>query len=83
MNDQINTISINKTPSFTEIWYEGQVESGLDIHQFWLIHPQGIDPNGNAYSCEVRWFYQRIPMEVRAMTSQIIDAFKQTLKPTE
>lgn len=83
MNEQINTISINKTPSFTEIWYEGSVTMGEESRPFWLIYPQGIDPNGNEYECDVRWFFQRVPREVRAMVPQIIDAFNQTLKPTK
>ena len=78
--EQINTISINKFPSFYEVWYEGQIESGSEIHKFWLIHPEGVDPNGHEYELDVRWFFQRVPREVRAMVPQIIDAFKQTLK---
>ena len=80
MKEQINTISINKFPSFYEVWYEGQIESGSDIHKFWLIHPNGMDPNGHEYELDVRWFFQRVPREVRAIVPQIIDAFKQTLK---
>ena len=83
MNKQINTISINKKESFNERWFEGAVESGSEVHKFWLIYPEGVDPNGNEYNCDVRWFFQRVPREVRAMVPQIIDAFKQTLKPIE
>ena len=78
--EQINTISINKVPSFNEIWYEGFIESGSEIHKFWLIHPEDVDPNGYEYELDVRWFFQRVPREVRAMVPQIIDAFKQNMK---
>jgi hypothetical protein len=72
-------ISINKEPSFTEIWYEGAVDYNGEKHQFWLIHPQGVDPHGNEYELDVRWFFQRVPREIRAMHPYIIDAFKQKL----
>jgi len=70
------TISINKKPSFTEIWYEGEVIFEDIIHKFWLVHPQGVDPHGNEYEVDIRWFFQRVPREVRAMVPQIIEAFK-------
>jgi hypothetical protein len=69
-------ISINKECSFTEVWYEGYVEYNNEIYQFWLLHPQGVDARGNEYEVEVRWFFQRVPREVRAMQPYIIDAFK-------
>jgi hypothetical protein len=72
-------VSINKQPSFTEIWYEGSVELNGEEHKFWLIHPQGVDPNGLEYEVDVRWFFQRVPREVRAMYPYIIESFKQTL----
>ena len=75
----VKQIVINKDFSFTEIWYEGYIEYNDDKHQFWLIHPQGVDPHGNNYEVDVRWFFQRVPREVRGMVPQIIDAFKQTL----
>jgi hypothetical protein len=75
-NEQIQ-ISINKTPSFTEIWYEGAVDYNGESYQFWLIHPQGVDPHGNEYEIDVRWFFARVPREVRGMLPYIIDAFKQ------
>lgn len=75
-NEQVE-ISINRTPSFTEIWYEGHVELDGEKHQFWLIHPQGTDPHGNEYEVDVRWFFQRVPRQVRGMLPYIIDAFKQ------
>lgn len=70
-------VSINREPSFTEIWHEGFIEYNGEEHKFWLIHPQGVDPNGNEYEVDVRWFFQRVPREVRAMVPYIIDAFKQ------
>jgi hypothetical protein len=75
----MNQIVINKEPSFTEIWHEGYVEHNGEQHKFWLIHPQGVDPNGYEYEIDVRWFFQRVPREVRALHPQIIEAFKQTL----
>jgi len=77
MEDKQLAVVINKEPSFNEIWYGGFIEYNDDKHQFWLIHPQGIDPNGNSYEIDVRWFFQRVPREVRAMVPYIIDAFKQ------
>ena len=73
-------VSINKEPSFTEIWYEGHVEYNGEEHKFWLIHPQGVDPNGKEYNVEVKWFFQHVPREVRSMHPYIIDAFLQTLE---
>lgn len=70
-------VSINKEPSFTEIWYEGFVELNDEKHQFWLIHPLQTDVNGAHYEVDVRWFFARVPREVRAMVPYIIDAFKQ------
>lgn len=70
-------ISINREPSFTETWYEGFVQLDEEKHQFWLIHPNGVDPNGNEYEVDVRWFFARVPRQVRGMLPYIIDAFKQ------
>ena len=53
MSEQINTISINKTPSFTEIWYEGSVTVGEEYHQFWLVCPQVEDPNQREYGMAI------------------------------
>lgn len=80
MTEVINTISINKEPSFTEVWHEGHIEYNGEIHQFWLIYPEGRDPHGNEYEVEVRWFFQRVPREVRMMYPYIIEAFKQKQK---
>ena len=74
----MSEIVINKQPSFTEIWHEGYVNVGDRSYQFWLIHPKGVDHRGNEYECEVRWFFARVPKEVRAMYPAIIEAFKQT-----
>lgn len=80
MTEAINTIVINKEPSFTEIWHEGYIEYNGEKYQFWLIHPQGVDPHGNEYELDVRWFFQRVPREVRMMHPYIIEAFKQKQK---
>jgi len=77
MEDKQIAVVINKEPSFTEIWYEGYVEHNSEKHQFWLIHPKGVDPHGNEYEVDVRWFFARVPREVRATLPYIIDAFKQ------
>lgn len=71
-----NRIEINKEPSFYEIWHEGKVLHEGKEHLFWLIHPKGVDINGNEYELDVRWFFQRVPREVRALIPQIIEAFK-------
>ena len=73
----MNQIAINTEPSFTEIWREGSVTHEGTEHKFWLIHPQGVDPHGHEYEIDIRWFFQRVPREVRAMLPYIIDAFKQ------
>ena len=72
-------ITINKTPSFNEVWYEGNIVHMGKQHYFWLIHPQGLDNKGESYELEVRWFFSNVPREVRALYPQIIEAFKQTL----
>jgi len=77
-NEEVNQIVINKEPSFTEVWHEGYIESKGERHYFWLINPQGVDPRGNEYAPEVRWFFARVPREVRSMYNSIIEAFKQT-----
>jgi len=74
-NEQVQ-ISINKEPSFTEIWYEGSIDYNGEAYQFWLIHPQGVDPHGNEYEVDIRWFFARVPREIRGMQPYIIDAFK-------
>lgn len=71
-----NRIEINKEPSFYEIWHEGFVMHEGVEHRFWLIHPKGVDMNGNEYEIDVRWFFARVPREVRSLIPQIIDAFK-------
>ena len=78
--EELNQIVINKDASFVEVWHEGYVESKGERHYFWLIDPQGTDPRGNEYAPEVRWFFARVPMEVRVMYNAIIEAFKQTQK---
>ena len=77
MNNETLTVEINKDMSFVECWYEGKIQYNGEEHKFWLIHPQGVDPNGYEYEIDVRWFFLRVPREVRAMLPYIIDAFKQ------
>ena len=72
-------IEINKELSFVEEWREGKINYNGEDHSFWIIHPQGVDPNGNEYEIDVRWFFQRVPREVRAMVPQIIESFKQKI----
>lgn len=76
--EEVNQIVINKECSFIEVWHEGYVECKGQRHYFWLIDPQGVDPRGNEYAPEVRWFFARVPREVRVMYNSIIEAFKQT-----
>ena len=76
MENKPNQIEINKEPSFYEIWHEGKVTHEGTEHLFWLIHPKGVDINGNEYEIDVRWFFARVPREVRSLIPQIIDAFK-------
>lgn len=73
-------IVINKEPSFIEVWREGHIEHEGQKYQFWLINPVGTDSEGREYEMEVRWFFQRVPKEVRAMYPLIINAFKQTIE---
>jgi hypothetical protein len=82
MNNETLTVEINKDMSFVECWYEGKIQYNEEAHKFWLIHPQGKDPNGNEYEVDIRWFFQRVPREVRAMVPYIIDAFKQKANDT-
>ena len=74
-----NAITINKEPAFNEIHYEGHVEHEGKYHYFWLVYHQGLDVNGHGYEIEIRWFFSRVPREIRALYPQIIEAFKQTL----
>ena len=38
-----------------------------------------INFNGNEYEVDVRWFFARVPRQVRGMLPYIIDAFKQKI----
>jgi hypothetical protein len=75
--EKFNKIEINREPEFTEIWHKGAVTHNGEEHPFWLINPQGKDEYGNEYDCEIRWFFQRVPMEVRAMYPLIIKMFRE------
>jgi hypothetical protein len=70
------TVSINRKPSFTEIWYEGTVTYDGKDYMFWLINPRGKDEQGREYEMEVRWFFKQVPIEIRAMSDTIINDFK-------
>lgn len=70
------TVSINRQPSFTEIWHEGSVTFENKEYSFWLINPRGFDEQGREYEMEVRWWFKQVPMEVRRMSEQIINDFK-------
>lgn len=69
-------LRINAKPSFTEVWYEGSVTFEGKEYKFWLIDPQGTDEFDREYECDVRWFFKQVPMEVRRMTNEIIQAYK-------
>jgi hypothetical protein len=71
-------ISINRIPSFTEVWHEGSIDFNEETYRFWIVCPQGVDSHWYEYEVEVRWFFKRVPKEVRAMMPIIIEAFKQT-----
>jgi len=76
MNGEIMKIAIDARPSFTEVWTKGSVFYEDKEYEFWLIDPQGEDEDGREYECEVRWFFKRVPMIVRAMYPKIIEAYK-------
>jgi hypothetical protein len=71
MENEIS-ISVEKTPSFVETWYEGVIEYQGKKHQFWIIDPEGSD-----YEMECRWFFKTVPREVRMMYNSIIESYKQ------
>lgn len=73
-------LSINKTQSFTEIWYEGSVEMEGVEYNFWLVDPRGKDPSGREYDVEVRWWFKQVPREIRAMHDTIVNAYKEMKK---
>jgi len=77
MEEKQVEVSINRKASFTEIWYEGSVTYNNKISMFWLINPRGLDEEGREYEMEIRWFYKQVPMEIRRMSDQIINDFKQ------
>lgn len=70
--EPIMTIAIKKTPEFMEVWFEGKVEYEGEVYQFWLVDPQSLDPQGNQYEPEVKWFFKNIPREVRAAANEIV-----------
>ena len=76
-SENVMTVSINRKPSFTEIWHEGSVNYEGKEFMFWLINPRGLDDQGREYEMEVRWWFKQVPMEVRKMSEQIIKDFKE------
>ena len=76
MDEKQVKVSINRKPSFTEIWYEGSIEYNDRTYMFWLINPRGLDDQGREYEMEVRWWFKQVPMEIRRMSEQIINDFK-------
>jgi len=77
MSDERNVVvSINRQPSFTEIWYEGSVTYEGKDYNFWLINPRGLDDQGREYEMEIRWWFKQVPREIRAMSETIIKDFK-------
>ena len=77
MNQESVTVSINRQPSFTEIWYEGTVNFQGKDYNFWLINPRGLDDQGREYEMEIRWWFKQVPREIRAMSETIIKDFKE------
>jgi hypothetical protein len=78
MSEEKNVIvSINRKPSFTEVWYEGSVTYDGKDYMFWLINPRGKDEQGREYEMEVRWWFKQVPLEIRKMSETIINDFKE------
>ena len=76
MSSELNVkVSVNRTPSFTEVWHEGSVEFNGKEHKFWLIDPRGRDEQGREYEIEVRWWFKQVPMEIRRMHENIVNTF--------
>jgi hypothetical protein len=71
-------VKLHRQPSFKETWYEGSVTFDGQEHQFWLI-----DPDHSDYEPEVRWFFQKVPMEVRKMYNNIITFYLENKNKNE
>lgn len=70
-------IQIKKHPLFQELWFEGFITYKEKEYKFWLIDPKGKDEEGKEYEEEIRWFYKQVPMEVRRMSGEIINMYKE------
>jgi hypothetical protein len=70
-------IQIKKEPLFQELWFEGSITYKEKEYKFWLIDPKGKDEEGKEYEEEIRWFYKQVPMEVRRMSGEIINMYKE------
>ena len=77
-NEKLITVSVNKDPSFTEVWYEGHVMHNDQKYMFWLIDPQGKDEEGREYEMELRWWFKNVPAEIRNMGFRILNDYKRT-----
>jgi hypothetical protein len=71
-------VRLNRTPAFTETWYEGSVIYDGETYQYWLI-----DPNHSDYEPELRWFFHKVPKEVRGMSGKIVDFFIENKKKND
>lgn len=70
-------IQIKKTPIFVEHWFEGSLTHEGKEYKFWLIDPRGKDEEGREYEEEIRWWFKQVPMEVRRMSGEIINMYKE------
>ena len=71
-------VRLNRTPAFTETWYEGSVIYEGETYQYWLI-----DPNHSDYEPELRWFFNKVPKEVRGMYNKIVDFYIENKKTND
>lgn len=77
MKNETAEININKTSSFIEIYYEGFIKYEEKEYKFWLIWPRGQDDEGKDYEICIKWWFAKVPSQIRSMESTIIESFKQ------